>query len=163
MLSILTYIITRGVYIKRVNALTIKDEKTGIYNRNYFDLIYISEFQRARRISHPISIIFIQCDSSTEVTEKLIQSIKRDTDLIAKYDEDHYIAVLYDTNSIGTDKVINRIMYNIPEGHTVNMGVHSGIPDNHTSSQYLLDESKKALVKSLRYGRNRVEFSLDSI
>lgn len=158
-----TFLITRVIYIRQIKKLTIKDKKTGIYTRSYFDSVYITEFQRARRINHPISIIFIKCDSSTELIGELIHSIQRDTDFIAKYDKEHYVAVLYDTDSNGTDKVISRIISNLPEGRTVNMGIHACIPDSHISSQYLLDESKNALIKSLKHGKNMVEFSLDSI
>lgn len=159
----LVFFLTRGLYIKEIKALTVKDKKTGIYNRNYFDTVYIAEFHRSRRINHPISLIFIQSDSSLEVATNLMEAIHRDTDFIACYQKSLYVAVLYDTDSEGTDMVVKRIMDHRPADHNINIGVYAGVPDNHISSQYMIDEAYKALEKSLKLGMNIVEFSLNSV
>jgi GGDEF domain-containing protein len=162
-LMALVFFITRSFYKKEIKSLTLKDRRTGIYNRSYFDHVYMSEFHRARRINHPISLIFIKSDRSIEVAEKLIESIQRDTDFIAQYEEELYVAVLYDTDSNGTDKVINRILESRPYDHNLNIGVYAGVPDNHISSRYMLEAGMKALEKSIKNGKNCVEFSLDSV
>lgn len=159
----LVFFITKHIYTKEIKRLTIIDKKTGIYNRSYFDYTFISEFHRARRIQHPIALIFIQTDKSIKLTKSLLDSIKRDTDFIAQYEKELYVAVLYDTDSNGTDKIINRIMESKPMDHDINIGVYAGIPDCHISSKYMLETGLKALEKSINIGKNCVEFSLNSI
>lgn len=163
LLMMTVFLITRIYYSKKIKELTIIDERTGIYSKTCFDTLYRSEFNRARRINHPLSIVFIKTEPSIEIAKKLAISIERDTDFIAQCEEGLYVAILNNTNSDGTDKVIDRIIRNMPVDISINIGVYAGIPDRHVNSENLLNEAKKALKKSIKQGKNCIEFSLNSI
>ncbi len=172
---------------KQLEILTIKDPLTNTYNRPYFEKAYIKEFHRSRRISIPLAVIFIDIDNFKVLNDKygieignlalitvsniLLSTIKRSIDFISRFDGDEFIVILNNTNVDGTEQVIKRIFEEISnlnikefkEPLTVSIGVHVGIPDNHISSQFLLDQAEEALLKAKNRGKNRVEFSLNSI
>lgn len=167
---ITTFLITRMYYIKHlkedniiIDELTIIDSETGLYNRDFFDKTYLSEYHRARRIKHPIALLFLETENIKDISMILKSSIKRDTDFLSRYERNLFVAVMYDTNSDGVDLVIKRIMDNLNSSLIINMGIHAGIPDGHTSSRNLLNQALKALTKSKNRGDNIIEFSLNSI
>lgn len=169
-LMISTFLITRMYYIscqkkdnKTIEELTIIDSETGLYNRTFFDKYYLSEFHKAQRINHPIALLFLETIDVKEVSKILTQSIKRDTDFVSRFCDNIFVVVMYNTNADGVDPVIKRVMDNLKKEITLNIGVHTGIPDSHTSSRNLIDEAFKALEKSKNRGNKTIEFSLNSI
>jgi diguanylate cyclase (GGDEF)-like protein len=168
----------------KLKELTIKDTLTNCFNRLYFEKNYIKEFHRSRRASQPIAILFIDIDDFKEINDSLGHevgdtilikvakalntAIQRETDFVARYGGDEFIAVLYNTNSQGVDLVIKRIkdgMEGITETEkktTISIGVHVGIPDSHTNSRMMLIEADKALYKAKKNGKNRTEYSINS-
>lgn len=171
-ISIITSLITAAVLTiffrkkiehlqKQISELTLWDKDTGLYKKDHFDDIYMKEFQRARRVSEILSILFIRTEESLTTSLNIAKTIKRNTDYVCLHDKDTYILLLTGTNADGTEHVIDRVS-EILTDQSFNMGIYSGIPDSHTSSQSMLDEAMKALEKSIS-SRNSVEFSLNSI
>ena len=155
---------------EQVEDLTLKDRLTNTFNRHYFDETFIKEFHRARRASLPLGVVFIEInmidptDEVLKTTAKLILSIiKRDTDFVAKYSNNTFIAVLNNTISDGVEYVVEKVVKNIDPSLEISIGVHVGIPDGHTSSQIMLNEAEKALEKAKKGGVSNIEFSLNSI
>lgn len=146
---------------KQINELTIWEKGTRLYKRNHFDDLYIKEFHRARRTSEVLSIIYLKVEENDKTALNLTNSIKRNTDYICHYGKNLYLLLLTGTNADGTEHVIDRLTDTFSD-QSHHMGIYSGIPDSHTSSQSMLDEAMKALEKSIS-SRNRIEFSLNSI
>ncbi|QEN04160.1 GGDEF domain-containing protein [Thiospirochaeta perfilievii] len=170
LLMILTFFITRFFYITKlkkcdvvINDLTTIDKETGLYNRHFFDYTYLSEFHRASRINCPLALVFFKSTSTDKLPQILLDSIKRDTDFISRYEKNIYAAVLYDTSLEGVDQIINRVMERVDGDMDLNIGVHTSIPDSHTSSIKLVEEAIKSLNVAISRGDRIIEFTLNSI
>lgn len=170
-----------------VDKLTVIDPLTHTYNRPFFDKNYIREFHRCRRVKQPLGIVLFSIDNinsinnefSHEIGDMVISSvanalndvIQRDTDFVARYHGHEFIAILYNTKSDGAELVINRVKKSLdfikiedyPKEITLSIGVHVGIPDNHTNSNMMLSEANKALKKAKKESGLSVEFSLNSV
>lgn len=170
-----------------VEKLTVIDPLTQTYNRPFFDSNYIKEFHRCRRVRQPLGIILFSVDDirdinndfSHELGDKVLSYIssilndviQRDTDFVARYHGNEFIAILYNTKSDGAELVINRVINELnnsnlddyPKEVTLSIGVHVGIPDNHTNSNMMLSEANKALDKAKKESGISIEFSLNSV
>lgn len=170
-----------------VEKLTVIDPLTHTYNRPFFDKNYIREFHRCRRVKQPLGIILFSVDnirsinrdyshelgdSALSYTSSILNEvIQRDTDFVARYHGNEFIAILYNTKGDGADLVIKRVVKRLeetsldeyPEKITLSIGVHVGIPDNHTNSNMMLSEANKALDKAKKESGISIEFSLNSV
>lgn len=168
-----------------INKLTVKDPLTNTFNRQFFDDNYIKEFHRARRVKQPLALIYFDVDNiekiqkghgteAVDITLKevsliLNDAIQRDTDFIARYNSHLFAAVLYNTFSDGVELVVERILTKLKniklydQSISLSIGVHVGIPDNHTNTEMMINESLKALTKAKKRENNSIEFSLNSI
>lgn len=54
---------------KRLKQLALRDSQTGLYNYRYLNEIIESEFYRARRYAHPLSVIMIDIDYFKSINE----------------------------------------------------------------------------------------------
>lgn len=101
---------------KRLHSLTIKDEVTGVANRNYFIERSSAELIRARRSQHPMSVLFISVDQLPMAIEKggmeegnnilrtlakVIERHSRVNDLVAKFTSSEFAILLPDTDLAG--------------------------------------------------------------
>ncbi len=170
LLIFITFLLTRNFYNRKllqkddeIQKLHTVNPDTGIYYRTYFDKIFLSEFHRARRIQHPIALIFIYNPGNTIIDKKLTATIKRDTDFVSYFEDKTYVCVLYNTDVEGVDNVIKRLFNTLSENDELKIGIHTQIPDNHTSSKNLIDEAYKALNRAKNSQGMAVEFSLNSI
>lgn len=168
-----------------VNKLTVKDPLTNTYNRQFFDENYTKEFHRARRVKQPLALIYFDVDNIDEIQKDhgkeavditlkelsliLNDVIQRDTDFVARYNSHLFATVLYNTFSDGVELVTERILTKIKniklydQNISLSIGVHVGIPDNHTNTEMMINESLKALTKAKKRENNSIEFSLNSI
>lgn len=159
--SVITAITVSGIYRRRLDRLTVKDSITDLYKKEHLETIYIKELHRARRSNEVLSILFLYTEESVELSRSLSRVIKRDTDYICQYDKDLYLLLLTDTDANGTDHVISRLR-DLLKDREFHIGVHTGIPDNHTNSQSMLYEAMKALKRSKSQPKG-IEFSLNSV
>ena len=163
-----------------IHYLAITDTLTGLYNRHRFFELAGREFERARRYSHPVSIIIIDIDNLKPVNDTyghlagdcLIQSIGqecarelRKTDVLGRYGGDEFIALLPETELPETLQVIDRLCEHIAqtpftfEGQelptTISVGV-AALDPNCTSIEDLLARADKALYAAKQAGKNRL-------
>ena len=110
--------------IRRVEALTVTDDLTRLFNSRYLNLVLRREAKRAARSGQPLSLMFIDLDGFKSVNDQqghlagsralveagaLIRGCARETDVTARYGGDEFSVVLPETGWEGAQAVAERI------------------------------------------------------
>ncbi len=165
---------------EKLQELSIHDALTKIYNRRYFTLRYLEEFQRAKKFNLNLSFLMIDIDYFKKINDnyghlvgdavlrevaRLIKENTREIDFVARFGGEEFAAILLDTDKAGAIMVAERISSRISRERikvfdetlsvTVSVGVAS-FPQNTLHSDVLMEISDKALYKAKLSGRNRV-------
>lgn len=170
--------------VKELEAVSIKDALTGIYNRRYFDMVLRDYLQLAKRSKDNISLMMIDVDDFKQINDvyghvfgdkflkgiakQIKEVIPRSTDFCARFGGDEFVVVLYDTDKAGASKVAERIFNNLQtirvEGESgikevsisVSIGVYSAVPDREISIDQFVSNADEALYEAKRTGKNKV-------
>jgi diguanylate cyclase (GGDEF)-like protein/PAS domain S-box-containing protein len=182
-----------SVYIRDVTAnkkleqelllLSTTDELTGIANRRLFNDVLNREWQRAARLSKPLSMIMLDVDyfksyndtyghqagdtCLREVASILSESLKRDGDTVFRYGGEEFAIILRDTDELGAAAVAERIHMSVvdrgirhvgsPAGVlTCSMGIAGIMPTPLIEREVLLARADMALYRAKENGRNQV-------
>jgi diguanylate cyclase (GGDEF)-like protein len=167
---------------KRVKDLAIKDGLTGLYNHRFFKERLELEIQTAKRIQHPLSLIFFDIDhfkkyndiNGHPMGDMLLRSIadilkktSRTTDIPCRYGGEEFVIILTHTNLEGAmvkaeklRKIIEETDFpnqeKQPLGNlTVSIGV-SEVPTHTDNMSHLIEVADDALYRVKEGGRNRV-------
>ncbi|MFW3616767.1 GGDEF domain-containing protein [Billgrantia antri] len=169
----------------QLHQISTLDGLTGIANRRHFDTFIASEWQRAKRNRHALSVIFIDIDHFKEfndhyghvagddalraVAQALTRVVHRASDLVARYGGEEFVCVLPDTDLEGALQVAGRIhatiraldiahAYSTRAGRvTASLGVASSTPAHDgTSVDELMAQADRQLYRAKRQGRDRV-------
>ncbi|MDD3626607.1 MAG: diguanylate cyclase [bacterium] len=163
-------------------SMKIKDDITGVYNKEYgYDLMN-KEVIRAGRYDNSLSIIALDIDNFTELNEKyshefgdkvlsytadLIKNCIRSIDFIYRNDSDQFIVVLPETPALGALEVSNRIRKKLmseyilpkdgdnPVAITVSGGISSFKVDSETTNE-LLDFALDAMNSAIKDGGSKI-------
>ena len=169
--------------IRLIERLSMMDHLTEIPNRRSFDQRLRLEWGRAIRESSSISMMMIdvdrfklyndtyghlQGDAALQMVAKTItQTLKRSTDLVARWGGEEFVVVLPNTELDGALYVAEEIRTNIEnalipclDGRgtkvTVSLGVHSHVPNVNSSIDKFISKADHALYAAKETGRNRV-------
>ncbi|MCA9522188.1 MAG: ammonium transporter [Myxococcales bacterium] len=106
-----------------LERLVITDELTGLANRRHVDEAIEHEIQRAQRYGRPFSVALIDLDEFKLVNDylghgvgdivlqlvgKRLSAIGRETDLLARYGGDEFVALLPETDGEGAREMARR-------------------------------------------------------
>jgi diguanylate cyclase (GGDEF)-like protein len=171
---------------KKLEALTITDALTGIYNRQYFDQALDVQWDLASRSQSNLSILFLDLDFFKKINDKfghLIgdkalchaanlfkETTKRKSDMIARYGGEEFAIILASTphkDAINLAETIRRKLEETPLllgertiKMTVSIGVNTTIPSNIQNCIGFLDEADQALYEAKESGRNKIVSSI---
>src|SRR5262249_5534203 len=106
---------------EELRALTITDALTGLHNRRHFDIVCVTEWERARRDHRPLAVLFIDVDNFksyndchghragddclARVGKTVGQPLQRPTDVAARYGGDEFVVLLPLTDTDGAVEV----------------------------------------------------------
>jgi diguanylate cyclase (GGDEF)-like protein len=167
---------------EKLLELSITDGLTGIANRRKFDEQIAVEWQRAKRIHHPVAMIMIDIDffknyndhyghqigdnCLREVAGLLKHSVKRGSDFVARYGGEEFALILPMTDGQAALKIANTVCQNLSElalphascalKHlTLSAGVAFNIPSKNSAVEELLRHADDALYMAKNSGRNQ--------
>lgn len=170
---------------RQLNELSRRDALTQISNRRHLDESIHSEWERARRESYPLSLLFVDIDHFkayndhyghtagdevlAQVARTLNESLKRPGDLVARYGGEEFVLLLPNTDDEGARKVGERLLrridqQRIPHLHsrtahhiTISIGVATALADSNMSAEELLKRADIALYQAKNAGRHRLQ------
>jgi diguanylate cyclase (GGDEF)-like protein len=164
---------------KQVHRLAIIDTLTGIYNRRHFFELASLEFERARRYSHPLTMVMwdidhfkivndtfghIVGDHVLQMVAERSQNNLREVDILGRYGGEEFVALLGEADRVLGKDVAERLRVAIGEkpflvnGREINVTISIGIADISDCSnlEILLDRADQALYQAKQGGRNQV-------
>ncbi|HSV96181.1 MAG TPA: GGDEF domain-containing protein [Spirochaetota bacterium] len=172
-----------AVFIKDSMAGIIEaathDGLTGVFTHEYIDNDLNREFQRARRYSLPLSVLFIDIDNfkrfndiyGHKVGDRVLAMVGstlrkciRKIDSVGRYGGEEFLVVLPHTARQNAMKIARKISRelreitakgsDLPEGITVSIGV-AGLDQSMKDCFVLLDLADRAMYKAKLQGKDR--------
>jgi diguanylate cyclase (GGDEF)-like protein len=173
--------------LERINheleLLAYKDPLTGLYNHRAFHERLREELSRARRYNQPLAVLYADIDSFAalndelgfEVGDEVLRRIARilandeetrvrDSDVVARFSGEEFVAVLPETNKAGAIIKANRLREAVargeyPSGRAVTLSVGVAcFPDDAQGPDELVRSAESAVRGAKRGGKNRVHF-----
>lgn len=174
---------------RELQRLTRIDSLTQVANRRYFQEILLTEWGRAARQNHNLSLLLCDVDffkeyndryghlggdrCLQEVSQILKQSALRPADLVARYGGEEFAIILPETDAQGAYCIAQRIHMNLSKAAlpharskisdflTLSIGGACTIPMLSLEPETLVDAADKALYLAKARGRNQIFFEED--
>jgi diguanylate cyclase (GGDEF)-like protein len=168
---------------QKLTALTITDEKTGLFNYRYFKQTMTEEMKRAERYSRHLSLVIMDIDFFKHYNDTnghnmgdmllkelsaLLRESVRETDLVARFGGEEFVLLLPETPVALAFKLADNIRLRI-QNHafpmeekqpnhdlTMSMGVASFPAKNILTPDALIEKADQNLYRAKKSGRNRV-------
>jgi diguanylate cyclase (GGDEF)-like protein/hemerythrin-like metal-binding protein/PAS domain S-box-containing protein len=160
----------------QLEQLMLTDPLTGVGNRRFLMKRLEEENVRAKRLNHPLTIVFFDVDHFKDVNDRyghavgdivlarVADSLKarmRDYDVLARFGGEEFVALLLETDAKEGFKLAERMRIavsemkftQIPGNVTISAGLAERNPGE--SIDVLLQRSDRALYKAKETGRNR--------
>lgn len=169
---------------RELARLSNRDGLTNIANRRHFDESLQREWAVALRQQQQVSLLMMDVDclkeyndtyghlAGDEVIKRIAvamkQSVKRSTDLVARYGGDEFVVLLADTDVDGAMHVAAEIqaavadckITQVPSAAsaqvTLSIGICSMVPSRETSPSDLIARGDRALYQAKQAGRDRI-------
>ncbi len=172
--------IVNGRLSAEIEQLAVVDELTGVFNRRGLVILGSREVERARRLGHPLAVLFVDLDHfkslndeySHEVGDKALRRISRrihDTmrkiDVVARYGGEEFVVLLVETELGSAVEVAERVRQAVEATNlatdrgtahlTVSVGVTVRGPET-LDLDALIRRADEAMYAAKQAGRNRV-------
>ena len=177
--------IENAILFQRTEQLTITDDLTKLFNSRYLNLYLSREIKRCKRHGIPISVIFLDLDGfksindqfghlagSTTLTEvgQILTQCVRESDILARYGGDEFVAVLPETPASGAIVIGERIRKAIEEhvflasqGLMARISASIGIasyPDHALTPEGLIQKADQAMYRVKERDKNGIEVAV---
>jgi diguanylate cyclase (GGDEF)-like protein len=177
--------IENATLFQRTEQLTITDDLTRLFNSRYLNLYLGREISRCKRHGIPLSVIFLDLDgfkgindqhghlagsgTLTEVGTILAAGV-RESDILARYGGDEFVAVLPETPASGALVIAERLRRAIeehrflaPQGVCARISASFGIatyPDHALSPEGLIQKADQAMYRVKEREKNGIEVAV---
>ncbi|MCX5702194.1 MAG: diguanylate cyclase [Candidatus Omnitrophica bacterium] len=171
---------------KRLKRLSLRDPQTGLYNHLFFQEVIETEFHRAKRYAHNLSVIMLDLDYFKSINDvyghlfgdlvlkqfaRLLKRMVRGYDIVVRYGGEEFVIISPATTRASALVLAQRIMeainlYNFGnKKNTVKLKLSLAVaayPENHIlNGMELVKLTDQILNKAKESGGNRVYSSLD--
>ncbi len=171
---------------EQLEALTLTDDVTGLYNQRFLNQRLPEEIERAQRYNHALSLLMIDLDRFKLVNDShdhlfgsrllkqfgdIVKAAVRNVDKVVRYGGDEFCVILPETDAAGATIMAERLRAFIeraelgedgqPYRVTISIGVATFTRD--TDAKALLETADHALYAAKKSGRNRVIVNVSHI
>jgi len=169
----------RGEMEDKMARLAMTDGLTGLANRRHFDVVIEKEWQRAQRISAPISLLMIDADHFKAFNDtfghqagdlvlcnialSIARYAKRASDCAARYGGEEFALILPGLSLAEAIELGERIRSEVDHLEcdgmsttTISIGAACLIPSSLTTSSDLISSADTALYAAKAHGRNQI-------
>lgn len=158
---------------EQLKFLAFHDPLTGLLNRGVMERILEREFQRSQRYHIDLTVIFLDLDDFKSINDSFghdngdralchtadsLTSLKRDSDVVARFAGDEFVVILPSTTKDQAENYINRVKAKLAEEPLkangkkfyvkLSYGVSSIFENGMDSSKVLLKAADKMLYKA---------------
>ena len=174
-----------ALLLKRVEALSVTDDLTHLYNSRYLNEVLRRETKRASRSRRPLSLLFVDLDGFKSINDShghlcgsralveaaaVVRCSARETDVVARFGGDEFALVLPDTGGEGAFQVGERIRERIAEHRfladagldirlTASVGVAT-LPDVAAAADELIHAADMAMYQVKQSGKNGIRAAI---
>ena len=167
---------------KRLEALSVTDDLTRLYNSRYLNLVLRREAKRSIRGGRPLSLLFIDLDGFKSINDAhghlagsralveaaaVVKDSARETDVVSRFGGDEFALVLPETGVEGAVAVGERIRERIAahrflagDGFDIHLTASVGVatlPDVATSPDELMQAADMAMYLVKQSGKNGIQ------
>jgi len=163
-------------YERDLHALALVDELTGLQNRRAFTLFAEQELARARRHGRTPVLVFADLDRLKQINDKhghsagdhairlvanALRSIFRETDIVARWSGDEFVALMADGSNESVQAISARLGAAIAAQsapglpYVVTASVGASPLDPALPLRDAMERADHALYQAKREGRNR--------
>lgn len=177
--------IENAILFQRTEQLTITDDLTKLFNSRYLNLYLSREIKRCKRHGIPLSVIFLDLDGFKSVNDQyghlagsrtltevgaILGEAVRESDILARYGGDEFVAVLPETPASGALVIAERIRKSI-ESHaflkdqgleariSASFGI-SSYPDHALTPEGLIQKADQAMYRVKERDKNGIEVAV---
>jgi diguanylate cyclase (GGDEF)-like protein len=177
------------MHLRRVEALSVTDDLTGLYNSRYLNQVLHRESKRASRSNRPLSLLFLDLDGFKSVNDRyghlagsralveaaaVIRRCARETDVTARFGGDEFALVLPETGSDGAVAVGHRVRERVAahaflkasDGLDIRLTASVGVatlPDVAMTAEELIKAADTAMYRVKDQGKNGVFLAVPQI
>ena len=171
---------------RRLAALSLTDDLTGIANRRRFEEVLAQEWRRAQRQGQPLALAMVDVDWFKDyndhyghpagdeclrhIARALADLVGRSGDLVARHGGEEFVFLAPVTDAAGALGMASRVVQAVhalalphaqsPLGRvTISIGVACVLPGPHDVPEALLRSADAALYQAKAQGRNRAELA----
>jgi two-component system cell cycle response regulator len=177
-------VLDMALQLRRVEALSVTDDLTSLYNSRFLNQVLRRESKRASRSGRPLALLFLDLDGFKNVNDQhghlcgsralveaadVIRRCARETDIVARFGGDEFAVVLPDTGAEGAVAVAERIRERINDhpflavdGLNIRLTTSIGVailPDVAASAEELVKAADTAMYKVKDSGKNGVRLA----
>lgn len=169
--------LTVNRFQKQLESMARHDKLTGLYNRQYFDVLYDNEIKRVRRSKRPLSVIAFDVDLFKPINDRYghlegdrvlrevaacARQIVRRSDVISRWGGDEFMILMHDCAQAQAFQVAEKLREKVlsdvrsPDDEmpvTISAGVTQYREDD--TYEAFLDRADDALYQAKHEGRNQ--------
>lgn len=163
----------------RLQKLSVIDPLTSIYNRRYILDKLKEELERAKRFSHPLSVLLADIDFFKKInaeyghpfgdmvikeTAILLEHATRAIDIVGRYEQDAFIIMLPHTGQEGARRVAEKILRRLkeikfPKIGTISVSLGGTMSRNSGTVKTIIQQAEKALALAKKSGRSCLKWT----
>ncbi len=168
---------------QNLKKLAYRDGLTGLYNKRYFQKVFVTELERSIRYKLPFSLLLLDIDFFKKVNDtyghpagdKVLEKVSsvmlrliRNCDIASRYGGEEFTILLPETGVKGAKVLAQRLRRGIEQektstkGGDISVTVSIGVAGTELAEkdftvETFIEQSDQALYKAKQAGRNRVE------